>query len=83
MRILITGANRGIGAALARQYKDAGEEVIGTARGAGALVSLFVPAPSGPAPRTTSRPPFPRCAERERHPGGKGAASRHRHRPTD
>ena len=33
MTIVITGASRGIGAALAAQYKAAGEEVIGTARG--------------------------------------------------
>ena len=32
MTILITGANRGIGAALARHYRDSGAEVIGTAR---------------------------------------------------
>lgn len=32
MRVLITGANRGIGAALAAQYKSAGATVLGTAR---------------------------------------------------
>ena len=42
MTIVITGASRGIGAALARQYEDAGEEVIGTARGAGAQAVLDV-----------------------------------------
>ena len=33
MDILITGANRGIGAALDQQYSARGETVIGTARG--------------------------------------------------
>ncbi len=33
MAILITGANRGIGRALFDRYRDAGEPVIGTARG--------------------------------------------------
>ena len=32
MKILITGANRGIGAALRQQYLDRGDEVIGTTR---------------------------------------------------
>ncbi|UOA31151.1 C-factor [Sulfitobacter sp. DSM 110093] len=42
MTIVITGASRGIGAALAAQFEDAGEEVIGTARGAGAEAVLDV-----------------------------------------
>lgn len=33
MRVVITGANRGIGAALARQYAESGAEVIRAARG--------------------------------------------------
>ena len=44
MTIVITGASRGIGATLAAQYKDAGEEVIGTARGAGAVLDVTDPA---------------------------------------
>ncbi|MCX7300198.1 MAG: SDR family oxidoreductase [Rhodobacterales bacterium] len=32
LSVLITGANRGIGAAIAEQYRSAGAEVIGTAR---------------------------------------------------
>ena len=34
MTVLITGANRGIGRELARHYAEAGEDVIGTTRGA-------------------------------------------------
>ena len=49
MTIVITGASRGIGAALARQYKHAGEEVIGTARGAGAQAVLDVTDPASHA----------------------------------
>jgi NAD(P)-dependent dehydrogenase (short-subunit alcohol dehydrogenase family) len=33
--VLITGANRGVGLALARHYADAGREVIGVCRGSG------------------------------------------------
>ena len=46
MTIVITGASRGIGATLAAQYKDAGEEVIGTARSAGAGAVLDVTDPA-------------------------------------
>lgn len=49
MTIVITGASRGIGAALAALYKDAGEEVIGTARGAGAEAALDVTDPASHA----------------------------------
>lgn len=49
MTIVITGASRGIGAALAAQYKDAGEEVIGTARGAEAEAVLDVTDPASHA----------------------------------
>ncbi|WP_132444379.1 SDR family NAD(P)-dependent oxidoreductase [Sulfitobacter indolifex] len=49
MTIMITGASRGIGATLAAQYKDAGEEVIGTARGAGAEAVLDVIDPTSHA----------------------------------
>ena len=49
MTIVITGASRGIGATLAAQYKDAGEEVIGTARGAGAEAVLDVTDPTSHA----------------------------------
>ncbi|SFG60760.1 SDR family oxidoreductase [Sulfitobacter dubius] len=49
MTIVITGASRGIGAALAAQYKDAGEEVIGTARGAKAEAVLDVTDPASHA----------------------------------
>ncbi len=49
MTIVITGASRGIGATLAAQYKDAGEEVIGTARGAEAEAVLDVTDPASHA----------------------------------
>ena len=49
MTIVITGASRGIGATLAAQYKDAGEEVIGTARSAGAGAVLDVTDPASHA----------------------------------
>lgn len=49
MTIVITGASRGIGATLAAQYKGAGEEVIGTARGAGAGAVLDVTDPASHA----------------------------------
>ena len=46
MTIVITGASRGIGAALAAQYEAAGEKVIGTARGAGVEAVLDVTDPA-------------------------------------
>lgn len=49
MTTVITGASRGIGAALAAQYRAAGEEVIGTARGAGAEAMLDVTDPQSHA----------------------------------
>jgi len=49
MTTVITGASRGIGAALAAQYKAAGEAVIGTARGAGAEAVLDVTDPASHA----------------------------------
>jgi NAD(P)-dependent dehydrogenase (short-subunit alcohol dehydrogenase family) len=49
MTIVITGASRGIGAALAAQYKAAGEEVIGTARGSGVEAVLDVTDPASHA----------------------------------
>ncbi|MEX3316923.1 SDR family NAD(P)-dependent oxidoreductase [Sulfitobacter sp. PS-8MA] len=49
MTTVITGASRGIGAALAAQYRAAGEEVIGTARGAGAEAKLDVTDPQSHA----------------------------------
>lgn len=46
MRIAITGASRGIGAELARVYREIGEDVIGTSsRGSGTLVPLDLSAP--------------------------------------
>lgn len=42
MHIVITGANRGIGAAMARAYRAAGDTVIGTARDGSADVTLDV-----------------------------------------
>jgi NAD(P)-dependent dehydrogenase (short-subunit alcohol dehydrogenase family) len=45
MRVLITGANRGIGAGLAARYRAAGLEVIGTSRGKDAEISLDVTDP--------------------------------------
>jgi len=42
MRILITGANRGIGLALADSYRDAGHDVIATARNSEGLVRCDV-----------------------------------------
>lgn len=45
MRVLLTGASRGIGAAMARQLQDAGAEVIGTTRsGDGAQLDVTDPA---------------------------------------
>ncbi|MEO0389845.1 MAG: SDR family NAD(P)-dependent oxidoreductase [Pseudomonadota bacterium] len=46
MRVVITGASRGIGAALAERYRARGDAVIGTARSAAAQVSLDVTQPS-------------------------------------
>ncbi len=54
MTIVITGASRGIGAALAAQYKAAGEEVIGTARGAGVGAVLDVTDPASHAAFATT-----------------------------
>ena len=45
MRVVITGANRGIGAGMASHYRDAGHKVIGTAR-AGGDVDLDVARPA-------------------------------------
>jgi NAD(P)-dependent dehydrogenase (short-subunit alcohol dehydrogenase family) len=45
MTIVITGASRGIGAGLAAHYRAAGQEVIGTARGAGGDLTLDVTDP--------------------------------------
>lgn len=45
MRVVITGANRGIGAALAQGYRAAGAEVFGTARDGSAEVRLDVSDP--------------------------------------
>lgn len=42
MHIVITGANRGIGQALAARYKDRGDQVTGTARTDSALACLDV-----------------------------------------
>lgn len=46
MKIVITGATRGIGAGLAAQYRAAGHQVIGTGRGAGADVAMDVTQPA-------------------------------------
>ena len=46
MTIVITGATRGIGAGLAVHYREAGADVIGTGRSAGAEVTLDVTLPS-------------------------------------
>ncbi len=46
MKIVITGASRGIGAHLAAQYTAAGEEVIGTGRSVASQVQLDVTRPS-------------------------------------
>lgn len=45
MRVLITGANRGIGLGLAEAYRAAGDEVIGTARSDAADLRLDVTDP--------------------------------------
>ena len=46
MRVLITGANRGIGRELANAYRDAGHEVLATARNADGYLSLDVTDPA-------------------------------------
>ena len=46
MNIVITGATRGIGAGLAAHYANAGHQVVGTGRSAGADVTLDVTQPS-------------------------------------
>ncbi|THH37271.1 SDR family oxidoreductase [Aliishimia ponticola] len=45
MTVVITGANRGIGEALARDYRAAGAHVLGTSRGPDTEVSLDVTRP--------------------------------------
>ena len=45
MHVLITGANRGIGAALAAHYTAQGDTVTGTSRTGGALARLDVTDP--------------------------------------
>ena len=45
MRVVITGAGRGIGAEMARLYREAGHEVVGTARDGSADVALDVAKP--------------------------------------
>ena len=49
MHVVITGANRGIGAALAAAYADLDHEVTGTARGADAAYPLDVTDPEAQA----------------------------------
>ena len=49
MTILITGANRGIGAGLAAHYRAEGEDVIGTGRSVTAQVQLDVTRPQSHA----------------------------------
>jgi len=46
MKVVITGASRGIGAALAQRYAARGDDVIGTGRSAAAQVSLDVTRPA-------------------------------------
>jgi NAD(P)-dependent dehydrogenase (short-subunit alcohol dehydrogenase family) len=46
MHVLITGANRGVGAALARAYRGRGDEVTGTARDGSAEITLNVADPA-------------------------------------
>ena len=52
MRVLITGANRGIGAALLSRYHQAGHDVIGTARSSAVLEPLDVTEPGSVAALT-------------------------------
>ncbi|WP_226624501.1 SDR family oxidoreductase [Alloyangia pacifica] len=49
MTLLITGANRGIGAALCKTLKTRGHEVLGTARNTPGLLPLDVRDPASPA----------------------------------
>ncbi|MEM7519673.1 MAG: SDR family NAD(P)-dependent oxidoreductase [Pseudomonadota bacterium] len=49
MRVLITGASRGIGAGLETAYTDLGHEVIGTGRSVAAQIQLDVTQPSSHA----------------------------------
>ncbi len=49
MRVLITGANRGIGAAMAKAWQTRGDEVLGTARSADADWPLDVSDPASQA----------------------------------
>ncbi|MDG2340127.1 MAG: SDR family NAD(P)-dependent oxidoreductase [Paracoccaceae bacterium] len=53
MRVLITGANRGIGRALADSYRQAGHEVLATARNADGYLTLDVTDPSSCAQLAT------------------------------
>ncbi len=46
MRVVITGANRGIGKALAERYRNRGDDVIGTARDDSAQIKLDVAEPA-------------------------------------
>lgn len=46
MHVVITGATRGIGAGLAEHYRNAGHEVTGTGRSAGAQMTLDVTQPA-------------------------------------
>ncbi|HBM59326.1 MAG TPA: short-chain dehydrogenase [Citreicella sp.] len=49
MTLLITGANRGVGAALAATFTARGEKVLGTARATPGLLPLDVTDPAAPA----------------------------------
>lgn len=49
MRVLITGANRGIGAAIGEVYADRGDTVLGTSRSAGEFLPLDVTDPASQA----------------------------------
>lgn len=49
MRVLITGASRGIGAGLARRMSERGDEVLGTGRSVAAPIQLDVTLPSSHA----------------------------------
>ncbi|WP_299623715.1 SDR family NAD(P)-dependent oxidoreductase [uncultured Tateyamaria sp.] len=54
MHIVITGATRGIGAGLAAHYRDAGHQVTGTGRSAGAEMTLDVTQPADHAAMATA-----------------------------